>query len=178
MASVIRRPFLCVAAVVACAVVCCAGTVIVPAGDVDALTNALKTASAYDTVKLSAGTYDLSPLANAPMANANGDGYGAALLSLGVAGLHLMGATGDPKDVILEATDSECRLLLISYNSCKVSGLTLSGGNADAACSMGRSLCGIICGQWQSIFCILAFCLRQAHWRSRRRSCRRVCRRR
>ena len=133
MASVLGKPFLCVAAVVACAVACCAGTVIVPAGDVDALTNALKTASAYDTVRLSAGTYDLSPLANAPMANADGDGYGAALLSLGVAGLHLMGATGDPKDVILEATDSECRLLLISYNSCKVSGLTLSGGNAAAA---------------------------------------------
>ena len=93
MASLVGKRFLCVAAVVACAVACCAGTVIVPAGDVDALTNALKTASSCGTVKLSAGTCDLSPLATAPMANANGDGDGAASLGLGVAGLHLKGAT-------------------------------------------------------------------------------------
>ena len=72
-------------------------------GDVDALTNELTTASSYDTIELSAGIYDLSPLTNAPMANAGGGSYGATLIALGSAGQHLKGATGDPADVVLTA---------------------------------------------------------------------------
>ena len=47
-------------------------------GDVDALTNALRNAVNNQTIYLSKGVYDLSPLTNAPMYKADGSGYGAA----------------------------------------------------------------------------------------------------
>ena len=101
-------------------------------GNVDALTNALKTAARYDTIKLSAGVYDLSLLTNAPMANPDGTGYGAALISVGQPGMHLKGATGKRDDVVIKATNSKYRLLNITGNSAKLSNVTMIGGNADA----------------------------------------------
>ena len=72
-------------------------------GDVDALTNTLKTAGNNTTISLGKGLYDLSPLTNAPMYKADGSGYGAALLHMpyGTLNLEVVGATGNPEDVVL-----------------------------------------------------------------------------
>ena len=69
-------------------------------GDVDFLTNKIANASKNLNVYLSRGVYDLSPLTNAPMYSAGGGGYGAALIYANN-GIRFIGATGDPKDVII-----------------------------------------------------------------------------
>ena len=43
-------------------------------GDVDGLTNAFANAKAYETIVLSKGVYDLSPVTNSPLYSANGGG--------------------------------------------------------------------------------------------------------
>ena len=77
----------------------------------DFLTNTIKTASKNLNVYLSKGVYDLSPLTNAPMYEANGGGYGAGLIYANN-GIRFIGETGNPKDVIIKATDSEYRLIV------------------------------------------------------------------
>ena len=77
-------------------------------GDVDALTNALKNATANQKIYLSKGIYDLSPITNAPLCQANGWGYGAALLGLSwLKNVKIIGATGNPADVVLAAKNSD-----------------------------------------------------------------------
>jgi predicted outer membrane repeat protein len=106
-----------------------------PLGDVDALTNALKTAGNNTTISLGKGLYDLSPLTNAPMYKADGSGYGAALLHMpyGTLNLEVVGATGDPEDVVLFANDSNFRILMMDKNPnyrSELRNVTIAGGNA------------------------------------------------
>jgi hypothetical protein len=77
-------------------------------GDVDALTNAFANAKANETIVLSKGVYDLSPVTNSPLYSAGGGSYGAALLGLPwVKNVKIVGETGKPEDVILKAENSE-----------------------------------------------------------------------
>ena len=104
-------------------------------GNVTELTNALKNAVNNQTVYLSRGMYDLSSLTNAPMYSANGGGYGAALLEMpyGALNFEVVGATGEPDDVVLFANDSEYRILMMNKNPNYRSALrnvTIVGGNA------------------------------------------------
>jgi predicted outer membrane repeat protein len=106
-----------------------------PLGDVDALTNWLKTAGNNTTISLGKGLYDLSPLTNAPMYKADGSGYGAALLHMpyGTLNLEVVGATGNPEDVVLFANDSNFRILMMDKNPnyrSELRNVTIAGGNA------------------------------------------------
>lgn len=104
-------------------------------GDVPALTNAIKNAVANQKIILSKGVYDLSPLTNAPMYNASGSGYGAALIGgfPWVRNVKVVGETGNPEDVILTAVDSEYRILILNSPGASLYNVTISGGNAGAA---------------------------------------------
>ncbi|MBR2838317.1 MAG: hypothetical protein IKE55_06030 [Kiritimatiellae bacterium] len=103
-------------------------------GDVDALTNAMATAVANQTIYLSRGIYDLSPLADAPMYSANGSGYGAALLGLPwKSNVRVVGATGDPADVVLDGRDSGYRVIVLNAPASALHDVTVTGGNADSA---------------------------------------------
>ena len=102
-------------------------------GDVDFLTNALKNAAANQTIYLSKGVYDLSPVTNAPMFKADGSAPGAALIFLGKSGMRLVGKTGDPKDVVIKAVDSQYRILAIDVSNAGVYNVTIAGGNATSA---------------------------------------------
>ena len=104
-------------------------------GNVTELTNALRNAVNNQTVYLSKGMYDISSLTNAPMYSANGGGYGAALLEMpyGALNFEIVGATGNPDDVVLFANDSEYRILMMNKNPNYRSALrnvTIVGGNA------------------------------------------------
>ena len=100
-------------------------------GDVDFLTNTIANASNNLNVYLSKGVYDLSPITNAPMYSASGGGYGAALIYANN-GIRFIGATGNPKDVIIKATDSEYRLIALNSNNSMLRNVTVTGGNAAA----------------------------------------------
>ena len=101
-------------------------------GDVDFLTNKIATASKNLNVYLSRGIYDLSPLTNAPMYNASGGGYGAALIYANN-GIRFIGATGNPADVIIKAVDSQYRLIALNSDNSVLRNVTVMGGNAAAA---------------------------------------------
>ena len=100
-------------------------------GDVDGLTNAFANAKAYETIVLSKGVYDLSPVTNSPLYSANGGGYGATLLGLPwVKGVKIIGETGNPADVVLKAENSEYRILVLHTPNAELHGVTIAGGNA------------------------------------------------
>ena len=99
-------------------------------GDVTELTNAIKTAVANQKIILSKGVYDLSPLTNAPMYEANGSGYGAALIWANKKGVKFIGETGDPADVVIKATDSMYRLICLNSANSGLYNATVTGGNA------------------------------------------------
>ena len=104
-------------------------------GDVNTLTNALRNAANNQTVLLSRGVYDLSPLTNAPMYKADGTGYGAALIEMpyGALNFEVVGATGNPDDVVLFAKDSNYRILVMEKNPnyrAALRNVTIMGGNA------------------------------------------------
>ena len=99
-------------------------------GDVTALTNAIRNAANYQKIYLSKGVYDLTPLTNAPMYQADGKGYGSALIYANKTGVKFIGATGDPADVLIKATDSKYRLLCLNSNSSGLYNVTMTGGNA------------------------------------------------
>ena len=101
-------------------------------GDVDFLTNKIANASKNLNVYLSRGIYDLSPLTNAPMYEANGGGYGAALI-YAKNGIRFIGATGNPADVIIKAVDSQYRLIALNSDNSVLRNVTVMGGNAAAA---------------------------------------------
>ncbi len=101
-------------------------------GDVVALTNALKTCKAGDTIILAKGTYDLTPLQddliNSPMNYSTY--YGPSMLYIEKADITLKGATGNPEDVMLTATDAVYRLLRIAGARSSVRDIHLTGGYA------------------------------------------------
>ena len=100
-------------------------------GDVDALTNAFVNVKAYETIVLSKGVYDLSPVTNRPLYNAGGGSYGASLLGLPwVKGVKIVGETGKPEDVVLKAENSEYRILVLHTPNAELHGVTITGGNA------------------------------------------------
>ena len=104
-------------------------------GNVTELTNALRNAANNQTVLLSRGVYDLSPLTNAPMYKADGTGYGAALIEMpyGALNFEVVGATGNPDDVVLFAKDSDYRILIMNKNPnyrAALRNVTIMGGNA------------------------------------------------
>ncbi len=101
-------------------------------GDVDFLTNALKNAVANQTIYLSKGVYDLSPLQEdlikSPMNYSTY--YGPSMLYIGKADVTLKGATGNPEDVVLKATNAVYRLLRIEGARSSVRDIHLTGGYA------------------------------------------------
>ena len=100
-------------------------------GDVDALTNALAKVVANQKVFLSAGIYDLSSLTNAPMYQPAGGGYGASLLGLNwIKNVKIIGATGNPEDVVLTAKNSDYRIICLHTPDVALRNVTVSGGNA------------------------------------------------
>ena len=101
-------------------------------GDVTALTNAIANAAKYQKVYLSKGVYDLSPLTNAPMYQANGKGYGAALIWANAEGVKFIGVSDNPADVLIKATDCKYRLLCLNSKFCGLYNVTMAGGNASA----------------------------------------------
>ena len=99
-------------------------------GDVAALTNAIMNTISNQKIFLSKGVYDLSPLTNAPLYNANGTGYGAALICSRTTGVKFIGATGDPADVVITAKDSTYRLICLNANKSELHDVTVMGGYA------------------------------------------------
>ena len=100
-------------------------------GDVDALTNAFANAKANETIVLSKGVYDLSPVTNSPLYSAGGGSYGAALLGLPwVKNVKIVGETGKPEDVVLKAENSEYRIMVLHTPNAELHGVTITGGNA------------------------------------------------
>lgn len=99
-------------------------------GDVDALTNALKTCSAGDTISLSKGIYDVSFMTNSPMSTS---GYGKSLLALNKENLTLIGATGNRDDVLITTQGGIHSLINIESSGDAVRDLSLSGGYAASA---------------------------------------------
>ena len=103
-------------------------------GDVDALTNAAATAVANRTIILSKGIYDLSPVTNAPLYQAGGGSYGAALIGFPwVKNVSIVGATGNPADVVLFAKDSMYRIVMLNTPAATLRNVTVTGGNASSA---------------------------------------------
>ena len=102
-------------------------------GNIHALTNALhKSKSTQNTIYLSQGEYDVTSLTNAYMHTYKWDG-GYAILYVGKA--KVIGATGDPKDVVIKVDPSaEARIMIIS-GSGQLHGVTLTGGNASSKCN-------------------------------------------
>lgn len=101
-------------------------------GDVDALTNALANLTKGQTVTLSKGIYDVSPVTNAPLWSTE-TYMGAALLNVGAEGAKVAGETGNPKDVVIKAVNSEYRIFGLRGKNSSLHGVTVSGGNASAA---------------------------------------------
>ena len=99
-------------------------------GDVDALTNALKTCSADDVIILEKGVYDVSFMTNSPMSTS---GYGTSLLTLNKKNLTLKGATGNRDDVMIKARGDKYSLINVESAGCAVRDLSLSGGFANTA---------------------------------------------
>ena len=100
-------------------------------GNVDAFTNAVATAVAGQTIILSKGIYDLSPVTNAPLYSAGGGGYGAALIGFPwVKNVSIVGATGNPADVVLFAKDSQYRIIMLNAPGVTLRNVTVTGGNA------------------------------------------------
>ena len=99
-------------------------------GDVAALTNAIMNTISNQKIFLSKGVYDLSPLTNAPLYNASGTGYGAALICSRTTGVKFIGATGDPADVVITAKDSTYRLICLNANKSELHDVTVMGGYA------------------------------------------------
>ena len=99
-------------------------------GDVDALTNALKTCSAGDTISLSKGIYDIAFMTNSPMSTS---GYGTSLLVLNKKNLTLKGATGNRDDVMIKALGDKYSLINVESAGCAVRDLSLSGGFSNTA---------------------------------------------
>ena len=98
----------------------------VPSGDVDALTNALKTCATWSTVVLEAGEYDLSSLTNAPMGVSTYQGYSLLHLNVGVT---LKGATGKAEEVILKGCG---KYRIMSHaNGGSIKDLTMMYGHAE-----------------------------------------------
>ena len=121
-----RKTFICFLIVIATLVLrISAATHTVPAGDIVTLTNLLKTVGTWQTIKLSAGVYDLSSLTNAPMYVG---WVGTSLLTCPV-GTTITGETSKPEDVILKGP-CHYRILVVA-NGCKIKNLTFSGGNAN-----------------------------------------------
>ena len=102
---------------------------LIPSGDVVALTNTLyrmiANGETYDIVRLEAGTYDLSPLIDAPMA----EPYIGKCLLDGPIGTFFEGATGNPDDVILDAKGVNARILKVA-SGWEITGITFKNGNA------------------------------------------------
>lgn len=102
---------------------------IIPANDVVTLTNTLYRMKAagetYDYVSFEPGTYDLSPLVDAPMSTPY---IGKTLLSC-PNGTIFRSTTGNPDDVILDAKGVNARILVVQ-SGCEVWNLTFKGGNA------------------------------------------------
>ena len=96
-------------------------------GDVVALTNALKNVVKNQTITLSKGVYDLSVLAESPMVTDAG-GYGTALIRTGAEKVTIRGETDDPKDVVLDGTGANTRLIYISGANAGVMNVTIRGG--------------------------------------------------
>ena len=104
-------------------------------GDVVALTNALKNVVKNQTITLSKGEYDLSVLAEAPMVSDAG-GYGTALIGTGAEKVTIRGETGNPKDVVLDGTGANNRLIYIYGANAGVMNVTIRGGHfAGAECA-------------------------------------------
>lgn len=102
-------------------------------GNVTELTNALTQSASGAVINLAKGVYDLSVLTNAPMYEAGGGGSGAALLCSGRNSKTyrmIKGATGDPKDVILDAKNVPYRIIAMNGKNSKLYHVTLTGGNA------------------------------------------------
>lgn len=102
-------------------------------GNVTELTNALTQSDSSAIINLAKGVYDLSVLTNAPMYSAGGGGSGAALLCSGINSKTyrtIKGATGDPKDVILDAKNVPYRIIAMNGKNSKLYHVTLTGGNA------------------------------------------------
>jgi hypothetical protein len=100
---------------------------------VDFLTNAFKNVTASQKIYLSKGIYDLSPLTNAPLYAPSGNGYGAALLGFPwIKNIKVIGATGNPRDVVLMAKDSKYRILALSPPNSELYNVTITGGMADS----------------------------------------------
>ena len=101
-------------------------------GNVAALTNALITCKAGDTIVLAKGVYDLTPpdgdWAAAQMDT--GTYYGPSMLLLDKNDVTLKGATGNAEDVVIKTTEAVCRILRISGKRSSVRDLHLSGGYA------------------------------------------------
>ena len=99
-------------------------------GDVVALTNAIKSVAESDTITLSKGIYSIAFLTNSPMyAESVSKSYGLALISTGgKKKVKFRGATGNPKDVIIDATGSGLRAMALSGADSIVMNLTVKGG--------------------------------------------------
>ena len=99
-------------------------------GDVDFLTNAFKNVTASQKIYLSKGIYDLSPLTNAPLYAPSGSGYGSALLGFPwVKNIKVIGATGNPRDVVLMAKDSNYRVLALASPNSELYNVTVTEVN-------------------------------------------------
>ena len=99
-------------------------------GNFVALTNAMKNQVAGQTIYLSKGVYDLTPLAadRAPMSK---HWIGHSLLTLNSNNLKLVGASGDPKDVLIKAENSDYRLLVMNNSGTQLRNVTMMGGFAN-----------------------------------------------
>ena len=100
--------------------------------DVVSLTNALKNATDGCVIRMAKGVYDVSSLSDdqAPMSTSS---YGHSLLVLGKADMQLVGATGNPEDVVIKAVNSNYRMFNLSGARSMMRDVTIMGGNASAA---------------------------------------------
>jgi hypothetical protein len=105
-------------------------------GDVVALTNALKTVAQNDVITLSKGVYSIAFMTNSPMYGTSaGAGYGFALLSVNQKNVTIRGESGDPEDVVIDATGSDCRAIMNNSTGTKFLDLTVKGGSAGSKCA-------------------------------------------
>ena len=100
-------------------------------GDVTALTNAIMNVAQNETIVLEKGIYDVSFLTNSPLYGTNKDtAYGMALLSTRKEGVTIRGATGDPKDVVIDGK-GVFRVISLNGKSSKIRDMTIRNGNVN-----------------------------------------------